>query len=193
MRHIELPQFLDSFDGVSPATLNNSIADHIALCPDCSGTYHKLIDLYAYPRPVASEIVPQAATARILNIFQRRPQSQEPAKLVINIASLIFDDWQTLVHERFSGFDSRQLLFQAGEFEIDIRIDISGSTCALAGQIFPELADALIKVESGQYVREVQTSSFGEFYLDSLPVGEYTLSITAGDVSLRIEKVPLTH
>lgn len=193
MKHIELSQFLERFDGVSGAELDNSIDAHVAICSECSRTYHKLSELYAYAHPVASELVPQSTTAKILNIFQRRPQTAEPARLVFNIASLIFDDWQTLVHERFSGLDSRQLLFRAGDFEIDLRIDLQDTNCTLTGQIFPELSDAMIKVESGDIIREVRTSAFGEFHLDSLPVGEYVFSITAGDVSLRIEKVPLTH
>lgn len=193
MRHIELSQFLEIFDGVSAAAPDRAMDAHLVVCRDCSDTYRKLTELYAYSRPAAEEDVPQATTARILNIYQRSPQPAKPSKLVFNIASLIFDDWQTLVHERFSGLDSRQLLFRAGEFEIDLRIDIHGDNCTLAGQILPELADATIRVESGEIVREVKTSDLGEFHFDSVPAGEYTFSITAGHVSLRVEKVPLTQ
>jgi len=193
MRHIELSQFLERFDGVTTNEPRKEIDEHLAVCVDCSTLYRKLCALHSYSRPFAAEEVPQATTARILNIFQSRPQPSEQSGLVFNIASLIFDDWRTLIHERFSGLDSRQLLFRAGEFEIDLRIDIHGETCALAGQIFPELANAMIRVESSQTTYEVRTSTFGEFYFDALPAGEYTLVITAGDVCLRIEKVPLTH
>jgi hypothetical protein len=192
MKHIEFAQLVDRFEGKLPADENRQIDGHVRACGKCAAASRKLADLFAYSPPTATETVPQATTARILNIYQRTPapiSTPDPGRL--GLASLIFDDWQMAVNERYSGIDSRQMLFRVGQFDIDLRIDLAGDNARLAGQLFPETADSTAEIASETHRLSVKLNEFGEFVFDLLPRGIYDLSFTVGDEKIVIEQIPV--
>ena len=192
MKHIEFSQLVDRIEGKLAEAEISRVDGHLAVCGQCSSDQLKLADIFAYVAPAEAESVPQATTARILNIFQRRPApaaTSAPARR--SIASLIFDDWQVAVNERFSGIDSHQLLYRVGESEIDLRIDLAGGNGQLSGQIFPEIAEATAELTLGETTVSTPLNTFGEFAFAPLPRGCYDLRIIAGDEVILIEQVPI--
>lgn len=195
MKHIEFSTLLEKFEGNLPEAESKAVESHIADCGDCRTAFNKLADLYAYTPDEAFEPVPQAATARILNIYQRKPAAPEPEKKSwFSLDAIVFDDWKTALNERYSGIDSRQLLFSLGEYDLDLRIDLGGGKCTLSGQIFPEIDSAMLEAVSADTQSATQTNELGEFTFDPLPQGVYDIRISnAAGVELNIEKVPLKH
>jgi hypothetical protein len=192
MNHIEIETLINKFEGRIAASDENEIAVHMTKCGECRVIAAKLADFFAYAGPHTANDVPQAVTARILNIYQRKPAvAREPEKSRSSIVSLIFDDWQMALNERYSGMDTRQMLYRSGNFEIDLRIELVGDMCRLTGQIFPEMAGATAEIFSSSQPATAAFNDCGEFVFDPVPQGVYDVRISAGSEEIHIEKVPL--
>lgn len=194
MKHIEIETLIRKFEGRLAAGEEADVTLHLAACGDCGSKASKLADFFAYAGGhTAEEVVPQATTARILNIYQREPAAvKETARFSPNILSLIFDDWQTAVNERHFGSDSRQLLYRSGEFEIDLRLEMVEDKCRLTGQIFPEIDGAAsVDLIAETHTAAAAANEFGEFSFDLVPQGDYDLQISTNGQTLKIEKIPL--
>lgn len=192
MKHIEFAKFVENFEGHLPADEEREIAAHVGQCRECETEFRKLADFFAYTELKDLEPVPQAVTARILNIYQRRPV---PSETILpepgGLGFLIFDDWAMALNERYSGFDSRQMLYRIKGFDIDLRIELIGDKCRLTGQLFPENVGATAEISSSNDTATTTLNEFGEFVFDLVPQGVYDFRISVGKEDLSIEKVPL--
>lgn len=191
MKHIEFTKLIERHERQLDQHEESEIANHIAACITCRAEESKLAAFVSYSAIRATEDVPQAVSARLLNIYDRRPLPDvSGAPKVLGAGFLIFDDWATALNERYSGMDSRQMVFRVGEFEIDLRIEFIGDNCRLTGQIFPSIQDGVIEVESTDVFRSELDES-GSFDIGTVPRGSYDVRISVGGDILLIEKLPL--
>ncbi|CAN5367706.1 hypothetical protein BH10ACI2_BH10ACI2_19950 [soil metagenome] len=192
MKHIEFSQLVDKFEAGSSPMEVEEIRSHLAECSDCRAESEHLTDFFAYVAENNGEPVPQAVTARILNIYQRRPLPIEPiVESPIANGFLIFDDWSMAVNERHSGLDSRQMLYRVGNFEIELRFEFLGDTCGLAGQVFPELPQAAAEIVSATATQTTIMNELGEFCFEPVPHDRYCLRITLGNEEILIDDLPM--
>lgn len=192
MKHIDFAKLVERFEGSLRPEDVRLVDEHASNCRECSTSYRKLADIFAYTAPVESEAVPQATTARILNIYQRKPaQADAPQPERRGLATLLFDDWQMAVNERYSGIESRQLLFQVEEYQVDLRIEFSGEFGMVAGQIFPAIANATAELINSDRQITAEVSELGEFVFDAVPKGNYELRIASADSEIILEQVPI--
>ncbi len=194
MEHIEFGTLIEKFEGRLDARDEHEVAAHIAGCGECRAESTKLADFFAYVEPQVIDHVPQVVTARILNLYQRKPAlSQAETNERPGFVSLIFDDWQMAINERYSGLDTRQMLYRIGAFEIDLRLELVGDKCSLAGQIFPETVGATAEISSSTHATTAALNEGGEFTFDPVPLGVYDFRILTDTEDLRIEEVPLHY
>lgn len=192
MKHIEFAKLIERHEGRLEQGEESEIAQHIAACSTCRAEESKLAAFVSYSEIRATEEVPQAVSARLFNIFDRRPlPDKNIAPKVIGTGFLVFDDWATALNERYSGLDSRQMLFKVGEYEVDLRIEFVGDNCRLTGQIFPGIQDGVIDVTSKDVFRSEEIDASGSFDMGTLPRGSYDIRIVAEAEILLIEKLPL--
>lgn len=192
MKHIDFAKVVERFEGKLHPEDVRIVDEHADTCRECSATYRKLADLFSYSAPVEFEAVPQATTARIMNIYQRKPsQAKTPRPERSGLASLLFDDWQMAVNERYSGIESRQLLFQVDEYQVDLRIEFSGEFGMVAGQIFPAISGATAELIHPDRRIAVELSELGEFVFDAVPKGSYELRIASKDSEIFLDQVPI--
>jgi hypothetical protein len=192
MKHLDFAKLIEKFEGRLVAADEIEVAAHIDACGDCRAENKKLADFFKYSMLRAGDPVPQAVTAHILNIYQRRPKATETVAVKSSLlGALIFDDWTMAVNERYSGLDTRQMLFRVKDFDIDIRIELVGDKCRLTGQIFPEIAGATVHIASPGNTASADLNEFGEFVFDPVPHGFYDLKVSAESEELNLEKVPL--
>ncbi|MBI3949917.1 MAG: hypothetical protein HY314_05630 [Acidobacteria bacterium] len=106
-----------------------------------------------------------------------------------------------LVQFRGIGPVSRQMLYRAGNYDIDLSIDYIERTRAIdiIGQAMPLTADADIiaaadiELLKGSTVAfDTQTNEFGEFILSGIPQGIYDLGITLKDKQLHLVRINAT-
>jgi hypothetical protein len=192
LKHIDFSQLIDKFEKRLPEETELAIAEHNTVCDKCRVDLAKVAAFFEYVESPGSEPVPQAVTAHLLNIYQRRPSRTEPTGVRSpGKAFLVFDDWAMAVNERFSGVDTRQLLFEIDEFTIDLRLELQGENCRVSGQLFPERAGATISLSSNDHSVSSLLSDLGEFAFDPILQADYDITLSIGSEELSIPKVPL--
>jgi hypothetical protein len=102
------------------------------------------------------------------------------------IASLVFDtfDQPLFAGMRRVGTPPRQLLFRAGEVDVDVKIEAleANDRITLVGQVLSGgskfFDNTSVKLESGGAVRyHTKTNVVGEFSFDEVPKDTYHLSV----------------
>ena len=192
MKHIEFEKLIGRFEETLAAGEAVAVNTHLEECGACSIEAKKLAEFFAYKEPAATETVSQAVTAHLLNIYQpgkfrSATQSTAPPSRF----TLIFDDWQTAMNERFRGTFKRQILYNAGDYDLDLRMTFDDNTCILAGQVLPDVPGGVVELSGGGAVHSADLNERSEFQFPSVPQGVYSLRLRFKGADLLIESVPL--
>lgn len=191
MKHIEFEKLLEIYERGEVS--DEKITAHLRVCPKCAARAAKLKNFLIYSKTDKSEKVGQRVTANLLNIFQPRKKSARRKKSFAEkiLAKLVFDDWQIALNERHGFSDSRQLLFKAGDFEIDLRLQLTDDKCRISGQIFPSCEKGSVEIYSEDFRLETETDENCEFVFSPVEQGVYDLRFDLDSHSILIEKISL--
>jgi hypothetical protein len=200
MKHIEFEKLLRGFEGLRSPAEEREEAEHLRSCAECARLAAGAESFFRYVKAVKSAEVPQADTARLLNIFQPKKlvSAEKESKLKKLLASLVFDDWleTDLPQERLAVSDSRHLLYRAGEFEVELRISFAADgKCQVSGQVFPDCSapEATAEFRSAETSETVFLNDYGEFVFSFLNEGIYDFRIDSGETIIEIEAVSLVN
>jgi hypothetical protein len=185
MRHINAEQLLDYVDGLGSDAENSAIADHLSSCESCATLKQELQSLVLKLQEDASFEPPAELVQWGINLFQPlvRPETGGFRKYV---ASLVFDtfDQPVFAGVRSVGAPPRQLLFRAGDVDVDVKIESmeANERITLVGQVLSSdtkfFDNAPVKLESHGVVRyRTKTNPVGEFSFDEVPKDTYHLSV----------------
>jgi hypothetical protein len=122
------------------------------------------------------------------NIF--RTQVQEPKQSIVKrflaVLQIDLSANKPVFGERSAPSAIRQMLFQADEAAIDLRVSNTPNGFSLKGQIIGEhYANATIKI--GDF--EAKANDMAEFKFDQIPSGEYNLTIQTLENEIVIEQL----
>ena len=125
------------------------------------------------------------------NIF--RVRSAQPKKSIVQrvIAALQMDlsPNKAVFGERSaSAVKSRQMLFQAGDNSIDLRVGKDEKNFSVRGQILGE-GFAFCTVKLGDF--ETSANELSEFSLSGIPGGEYDLTLQSENTEITIESLEI--
>ena len=185
MRHVSLEALINYVDGSASETERSAVETHVMSCKDCADQkqeFHLLLarmwedDEFEPPADILNESI---------NLFQQvvRPERKGVPHF---IASLVFDtfDQPMFAGVRRLGAPPRQLLFRAGDVDVDVKIESmeANDRITLVGQILSSATkffdNAPVKLESHGIVRyRTQTNVVGEFSFDEVPKDTYHLSV----------------
>jgi hypothetical protein len=121
-----------------------------------------------------------------IDLFQPVLQPETGGKIRKIVASLVFDtyDQPVLAGVRRVGAPPRQLLFRAGDVDVDVKIESmeANDRITLVGQVLSSgtkfFDNTPIKLESHGIVRyKTRTNVVGEFTFDEVPKDTYHLSV----------------
>ncbi len=110
-------------------------------------------------------------------------------------AVLGFDSWamRPTLAFRSASLDTRQLMFFAGDCDVDVRVGpVVGSTgmYVLSGQLLGPGASPVVSLALGGAEHSVATpDEFGEFRLGPLPAGRYTLTLQVADDRIELPEI----
>lgn len=134
---------------------------------------------------------PQDAIRWSKNIFRTR--AAEPKKSFVHkllaVLQMDLSPNKAAFGERSAGASAeRQMLFEAGENGIDLRIKESENGFALKGQILGEnFANSTVKL--GDF--ETKTNELSEFSFTDVPNGKYDLTLQSGETEITIENLEI--
>jgi hypothetical protein len=158
---------------------------HVMSCEDCADLKQELQSFVVRLNEDAALEPPAELLQWGIQLFQPIMQA-EPSGLPRFIASLIFDtfDQPMFAGIRRVGAPPRQLLFRAGEVDVDVKIESmeANDRITLVGQVLSAGAkffdNTPVKLESHGIVRyRTKTNVVGEFTFDEVPKDTYHLSV----------------
>jgi len=168
-------------------TSNEAIAieTHLASCKDCAELKQEFQSLVGRLREDSSFEPPAHLVQWGVSLFQPIVQPKIGG-LPKFIASLIFDTFEQPIFAgmRHVGTPPRQLLFRAGDVDVDVKIEAleTNDRITLVGQVLSNAAkffdNTPVKLESHGIVRyRTKTNVVGEFSFDEVPKDTYHLSV----------------
>jgi hypothetical protein len=186
MRHLSTESLMNYMDDKASETEKANVETHLAGCGDCAELKVELHNLTVQMREDAAFEPPADLVQWGISLFQPVMQPKRGGKLRKIIASLVFDtyDQPMLAGVRRVGAPPRQLLFRAGDVDVDVKIESmeTNDRITLVGQVLSGaekfLDNTPVKLESHGIVRyRTRTNVVGEFTFDEVPKDTYHLSV----------------
>lgn len=185
MRHLTIENIITYMDGLASDVEKSTAEAHLASCKECSELKQEFQTLTLQLRADSSFEPPAEVVERGVNLFQ--PLAQ-PAKGGLRrvFAALVFDtfDQPMMAGVRRVGAPPRQLLFRAGDVDVDVKIESmeANDRITLVGQVLSSATkffdNTPVKLESHGIVRyRTRTNVVGEFSFDEVPKDTYHLSV----------------
>jgi hypothetical protein len=185
MRHVSAEALMNYVEGRVSDAEHTAVETHLTACRECVELKQELQALSFRLRQDASFEPPADLVEWGIHLFQpiMRPENGGLPKF---IASLVFDtfDQPMFAGMRRVGTPPRQLLFRAGEIDVDVKIESmeANDRITLAGQVLSAgtkfFDDTPVKLESHGIVRyRTKTNVVGEFIFDEVPKDTYHLSV----------------
>lgn len=196
-QHLEFAHLVDLVEGCQPDDVRAASLAHVAACSDCAGQLSSLERVIGAMRADMTEDAPQATIARALNIFRTRAafgMSAKPSLVRRVRAALSFDsmDLMPAFGVRSGQQTTRQLLFSAGEQELDLRVAPSGEKWVVSGQLLgTECMDGRVELEGAAASAEATLNELCEFMLPSVPSGNYKLRLHLSDMEVEVPELEL--
>ena len=198
-------RLIDYLDGQLDQVEAEPLAAHMASgCEQCSGS----ADWYRRVRTVAAtdnSVEPPAwVMKRALRIFETqhsRPRLFE--RIGRSVAALVFDSLAqpAVAGVRSTETASRQLLYQAADYSIDLQVARSTESRAnLIAQVlrenqprFESVAGLTVElIHAGERVAKTTTNEMGEFTIGDIAAGAYDLRVETNDGTITVPGLPLT-
>jgi putative zinc finger protein len=185
MRHITVENIMSYMDGVGTDVEKSTLETHLAGCKDCSELKQEFQALITQLRDDSSFEPPTDVVQWGINLFQPVMQPNQGGLRKI-IAALVFDtfDQPMMAGVRRVGAPPRQLLFRAGDVDVDVKIESmeANDRITLVGQVLSSATkffdNTPVKLESHGIVRyRTRTNVVGEFSFDEVPKDTYHLSV----------------
>ena len=185
MRHLSVEDIVNYMEGESTDVDKSTLEAHLANCSECLALKQEFQVLILQLREDSAFEPPDEALEWSMNLFQpvMHPEQGGTPKI---IASLVFDtfDQPMLSGVRRVGVPPRQLLFRAGDVDVDVKIESmeANNRITLVGQVLSSATkffdNTPVKLESHGIVRyRTTTNVVGEFSFDEVPKDTYHLSV----------------
>lgn len=186
------------------AKVSTETSTHLAACAECAAQLSRLQQVIGLMRTDTAEDAPHNAFARAVNLFHERaglkPQRQSAERagesLLRRIVAALSFDSNSAAHAfgvRSGQATARQLLYEAGEHEIDLRVaPAGGDLWAVSGQVLGECRGGEVELEDAEGKRVAATlNNLCEFTLPAVATGRYTLRLRFGGAEIKIEELEL--
>ncbi len=139
---------------------------------------------------------PQDAIQWSKNIFRARAATAPKKSVVERVLAVLQMDLspnRVAFGERSaSTSQARQMLFQAGDASIDLRIKHDEKALSVQGQILGEgFADCLVRIHNENDSFETQTNELSEFKFAEISGGIYRLSFKGEEKEIVVENLEL--
>ena len=188
MRHVNAEKLMEYMDGQLTEATKAMIDSHLSHCPACQKINQEIQQFVIWLQSDSAFEPPAETLQWSVNLFQPMLQPQEAVggKIRKIIASLIFDtyDEPMAAGVRRVGAPPRQLLFRAGDVDVDVKIESTEGKdrISLVGQVLSNsqkfFDNTPVKLESHGMVRyKTMTNIVGEFVFEEVPKDTYHLSV----------------
>ena len=197
-RHIPFARLAELAEGRLSQEEAAAARTHLADCTTCSAQAAQLGHLAALMRADASEDAPPRVVASVVRMFRaRRAEGTEPGLLRRLVAALTFDS--SSLQPAFGvrsgqAAPARQMLFSAGDLDVDLRLAAGGEGWTVAGQVLGSCEGGEVELldAEGSTAARATLNELCEFtLLPPTPDGTYALRLRLGGTEVEIPELSL--
>jgi hypothetical protein len=195
LNHLSFTKLADMAEGRMAAEERAVSSSHLSACQRCAAKLTRLESVLGLMRTDEMEDAPREVVSRAINLFRSRAAS--PASTLVQriVAALSFDSLRTSpAYGVRSGqaATARQLLYNAGKYDLDLRITETGEGWVVSGQVLgEERAGGRIELEGEQEVVQADLNEQYEFMLPAVPTGSYRLRLRFTDLEVEVPQLEL--
>jgi hypothetical protein len=181
--HLSFDQLVDMVqDRLSPDQQAQA-QNHIATCQQCLGTLARVRQIVGLMRDYDAEDAPEDIIARAVPLLRQRHaaasgagEAARPSLPQRIIAALRFDGLQQPAPALRAGRPGmRQMLFDAGQYDVDVRIAPSGSAWVVSGQVLGPHTGGQAELRGPAAAVQATLGELSRFRLPPIPAGRYAL------------------
>lgn len=190
--HLSFETIADLVEGKLAADANGNAANHIKNCLDCAKIAEELGSTIGLMRSDKMEDAPDYAIKFAFNIMPRKAIAETPSLLQKIAAALSFDSATfTPAYGVRSGATakSRQLIFNADEMEIDLRVTQQGINWVISGQILGECENGWVELTGENAKVESAINELCEFKLPPIKAGSYFLKLVIENLEIELPQI----
>lgn len=195
-QHIPFAKLADLAEGSLPPVERDASRAHLNSCSRCSAQLERVEQVLNLMLTDRAEDAPRDVISRAHGIFARRESSATAATatgLVRRVlAALSFDSAQlTPAYGVRSGQTAtRQLLYTAGENELDLRVAPGDDSWVVSGQVLGQEqcagGEVSLEREGRSAPALTELNELCEFTLPPVPAGSYTLRLRLNELEIEI-------
>jgi anti-sigma factor RsiW len=196
--HISFERLADMVEGRVSAEETAGERAHIADCRRCSAQAAELERVTALMRADTSEDAPRDLVFGAIRLFHSRSTESAPGLLRRLVAALTFDSsTRTPAFGVRSGqaAPARQLLFGAGDFDVDLRLAAGEEGWTVSGQVLGPCeggrVEAFAHGAPEEAAARASLNDLCEFTLPPVPEGTYALRLRLNDTEIEIPELSL--
>lgn len=132
---------------------------------------------------------PSEAVKWSKNIFRTREKQPSALQKIKAVLKIDLAPGKAVFGERSGAAEARQMLFEAGEFGIDLRVAESEGRFEVKGQI---LGEGFENQEARLGKHATRSNELGEFVFNEVEPGTYTFAIGNGEEEIVIEGIEIS-
>ncbi|MFL5807516.1 MAG: anti-sigma factor family protein [Roseiflexaceae bacterium] len=182
--HVPFDQLVDLVDGRLSAEAQQRAHAHLAACERCAAEVARLQRLIGLMRTDDSVDAPADLIARAVRVFHQRV-APLPQRLV---AMMRFDSARQPqgigIRSGFTG--GRQLVFNAGDIDLDLRLSPVATGWVVSGQLLGSSQGGEVELHGPQGAARATLNQLCEFKLLPVEPGLYTLTLSLDGADLEI-------
>ena len=197
-RHIPFARLADLAEGRLSPEETAAARAHLADCTNCSAQAAQLGHLTALMRADTSGDAPAELVASVVRMFRaRRARAEEPGPLRRLVAALTFDS--SSLRPAFGvrsgqAAPARQMLFSAGDLDVDLRLAPGGEGWTVSGQVLGPCRGGEVEAVTagGSVAARAALNDLCEFtLLPPVAGGTYTLRLRLDGTEVEIPELTL--
>ena len=191
--HISFDQLLDVAE--KPAAVDRQTTAHLAQCSDCSSRLERISQLIHRMKADESVDAPRDLIDYAVNIFKGAAGTGRPSFVRHVIAALSFDssDRVPVFGLRSGQSATRQLLYNAAEHDIDLRIrEEDRDHWIISGQVLgEECSGGQVELIGDAGSASGLLNEQCEFSLPAVPPGRYGLRLLLPQIELEVTQLEI--
>ncbi|HYJ47793.1 MAG TPA: hypothetical protein VEV81_14345 [Pyrinomonadaceae bacterium] len=192
--HPPFEKLADLAEGRLNTGESEALQAHTSACSRCAEKLGGLERVVGLMRSDEAENAPEELISRAVNLFRSRAASKEPSLVKRLVAALSFDSFQMspAYGVRSGQAQARQLLYTAGNYDLDLRVTQAGEAWNLSGQVLgEECPGGHIEITGESATVRADLNEQCEFSLSSLPAGNYQLRLRWKELEVEIPRLEL--
>jgi hypothetical protein len=198
-QHIPFARLADMVEGRLSIEETRDARAHVDSCARCAQQASELVRVASLMRADTSEGAPRDVLLSAIGLFRARPVAErEPGLLRRIVAALSFDSSSlTPAFGVRSGqtAHARQLLYSAGDFDVDLRLAQGGDGWTVSGQVLGPCVggqvELIANIGDTQTPLKATLNDLCEFTLPPAPEGIYALRLRLKETEVEIPELSL--